>query len=136
MMVSPSWLPRICPSCDCSNLSCDEQGDAGPTFNSLLRSNDPPSPSEEIELRDSTSVGEAHVTALKELQQALSSQFTTIGAELEDLDSERGKVVDRIADHKRLLSPLRRLPPEILYKIFLGTIIFPMPRAQSQRYEY
>ncbi|KAK0441860.1 hypothetical protein EV421DRAFT_2019699 [Armillaria borealis] len=77
-----------------------------------------------------------HVAALKELQQALSNQLATIGSELEGLDSERGKVVARIAEHKRLLSPLRRLPAEILYNIFLDTIIFPMPRSQSRRYEY
>ncbi len=55
---------------------------------------------------------------------------------MEDLDSKREKVAARIAEHKRLLSPVRRLPPEILYKIFLGTIIFPMPRTQSQRDRY
>ncbi|KAK0239824.1 hypothetical protein EDD85DRAFT_823434 [Armillaria nabsnona] len=55
---------------------------------------------------------------------------------MEGLDGERRKVVARIAEHKRLLSPVRRLPPEILLKIFLGTIIFPMLRTQSQREEY
>ncbi len=149
-MLPHTWSPRICLGCDCPNhyspstSSRDEETvHAILTFDNLLHSNDPPSPSEECELRDSISVGEArvaaiddHVAALKELQQALSSQLATIGAELEGLDSERGKVVARIAEHKRLLSPVRRLPPEILYKIFLSIIIFPMPRAQSQRYEY
>ncbi|PBK92892.1 hypothetical protein ARMGADRAFT_1012611 [Armillaria gallica] len=151
MMFSHLWLPRrVCSGCDCPNhyspstTSCDEETvHVGPTFDSLLRSNDPPSPSEERELRDSISVCEAHVAAiddhvaaLKELQQALSSQLALIGAELEGLDGERGKVVARIAQHKRLFSPVRRLPPEILCEIFLGTIIFPMPRTQSQRNEY
>ncbi|SJL00721.1 uncharacterized protein ARMOST_04035 [Armillaria ostoyae] len=141
--------PRICSSCDCPNhyipskISCGEETDAGLTFESLLRSNDAPSPSEECKLRDSISVGEArvaaidiHVAALKELQQALSSQLALIGAELDGLGSERGKVVARIAEHKHLLSPLCRLPPEILLKIFLGTVIFPMLRTQSQRDRY
>ncbi|PBK92868.1 hypothetical protein ARMGADRAFT_139793 [Armillaria gallica] len=149
MMLSHTRSPRICPGCNCSNhclcptISCDEQTDPGPTFDNLLHSNDPPSPSEECELRDSISVGEArvaaiddHVAILKELQQALSSQLASIAAELEGLDGERGKVVARIAEHKRLLSPARRLPAEILYKIFLGTIVFPVPRAPSPRYEY
>ncbi|SJL00727.1 uncharacterized protein ARMOST_04041 [Armillaria ostoyae] len=148
-MLLHTWSPQICSSCDCPNhyipskISCGEETDAGLTFENLLRSNDAPSPSEECELRESISVGEArvvaiddHVAALKELQQALSSQLALIGAELEDLDSECGKVVARIAEHKRLLSPVRRLPPEILFKIFLGTIILPMTRMQPQRDGY
>ncbi|PBK78508.1 hypothetical protein ARMSODRAFT_1011074 [Armillaria solidipes] len=149
VLSTHTWSPRVCSGCDCPNhhspstTSCDEEAvHAGPTFDSLLRSNDPPSPSEERELRDSISVGEAHivaidnhVTALKKLQQALSSQLALIGAGLESLDNERGKVVARIAQHKRLFSPVRRLPPEILFKIFLGTVIFPMPRTRSQRYK-
>ncbi|PBK92870.1 hypothetical protein ARMGADRAFT_139812 [Armillaria gallica] len=148
MMLPHTWS-RICFGCDCPNhyipskFSCSEETDAGLTFESLLRSNDAPSPSEECKLRDSVSVGEAriaavdnHVAALKELQQALSNQLALIGAELEGLSSERGKVVARIAEHKRLLSSVRRLPPEILFKIFLGTVIFPMPRTQSQRDRY
>ncbi|KAK0239797.1 hypothetical protein EDD85DRAFT_1021177 [Armillaria nabsnona] len=151
MMLSHLWSPRVCSGCDCPNhyspstTSCGEKAvHASSTFDNLLRCNNPPSPSEERELRDSISVCEAHVAAiddhvaaLKELQQALSSQLALIGAELEGLDGERGKVVARIAEHKRLFSPVRRLPPEILYRIFLGTIIFPMPGARSpRRYEY
>ncbi|PBK92874.1 hypothetical protein ARMGADRAFT_1080084 [Armillaria gallica] len=149
MTLSHTWSPRACSSCDCPNhysptTSCDEEtAHAGPTFDNLLRSNDPPSPSEECELRDSISVAEArvaaidiHVATLKKLQQALSSQLASIRAELDGLDSERGKVVARIAEHKCLLSPLRRLPPEILYNIFLGTIIFPIPQVQPQRDGY
>ncbi len=149
MMLPHTWSPRICSSCDCPNhyipskISCSKETDAGLTFESLLRSNDAPSPSEECKLRDSVSAGEAriaavdnHVAALKELQQALSNQLALIGAELEGLSSVRGKVVARIAEHKRLLSPVRRLPPEILLKIFLETVIFPMPRTQSQRDRY
>ncbi|KAK0228842.1 hypothetical protein IW262DRAFT_1456058 [Armillaria fumosa] len=146
-MLSHTWSPRLCSRCDCLNhyppfiTSYDKE--TAPTFDNLLRSNDPPSPSEECELRDSISAGEAHVvaidshvTVLKELQQALSSQLALISVELESLDSERGKVVARIAEHNRLLSPVRRLPPEILYEIFVGTIIFPMPEAQPQRDGY
>ncbi|KAK0463800.1 uncharacterized protein EV420DRAFT_1761043 [Desarmillaria tabescens] len=138
--------PRICLGCGCPNhytpstTLSDEQTDAGPTFDNLLRSNDPPSPSEECELRDNISIGEAHVAAiddhvaaLKKLRQALSSQLASIGAELEGLDGERGKAVARIAERKRILSPVRRLPPEILFKIFFSTIIFPMPRSLSRR---
>ncbi|KAK0441861.1 hypothetical protein EV421DRAFT_1736502 [Armillaria borealis] len=150
IMLPHTQSPRICLGCDCPNhyspstTSRDEETvHTGPTFNNLLRSNDSPSPSEECELRDSISVGESrviaidiHVAALKELQQALSSQLALIGAELDGLGSERGKVVARIAEHKHLLSPVRRLPPEILLKIFLGTVIFPMPRTQSQRDRY
>ncbi|KAK0483966.1 hypothetical protein IW261DRAFT_991137 [Armillaria novae-zelandiae] len=115
-----------------------------PTFDgSLFGSNNPPSPSEECKLRDGISVGEARVAvidnrvaALKEHQQVLSTQLALIDAELEDLGSQRGEVSARIAEYKRLLSPVRRLPPEILLKIFLGTAIFPMPRTQSQRDRY
>ncbi|KAK0228840.1 hypothetical protein IW262DRAFT_1353400 [Armillaria fumosa] len=125
MMPPHTCSPRICLGCDCPNhyspstTSLDEKtANAIPTFDNLLRSNDSPSPSEEHQLRDNISAGESRVividdrvTALKELQQALSSQIALIGAEMEGLDGERGKVVARIAEHKRLLSPVRRLPP-------------------------
>ncbi|KAK0503579.1 hypothetical protein EDD18DRAFT_1138474, partial [Armillaria luteobubalina] len=151
MMLSHTQSPRVCSGCDYSNhyipskSSCDEETiQADPTFRScFLRSNSPPSSSEEYILRDSVSVGEArvaaidnHVTVLKELQQALSTQLALIEAELEDLDSQRGNMSSRVAEYKRLLSPVRRLPPEILLKIFLDTVIFPMPRTQSQRDRY
>ncbi|SJL00724.1 uncharacterized protein ARMOST_04038 [Armillaria ostoyae] len=149
-MLPHTQSPRICLGCDCPNhyspstTSRDEEtAHAGPTFDNLLRSNDSPSPSEECELRDSISAGEArvvaidnHIADLKKLQQVLSNQLALIDAEMEGLDGERAKVVVRIAEHNRLLSPVRRLPPEILCKIFLGTIIFPMPRSQSQRDRY
>ncbi|KAK0239823.1 hypothetical protein EDD85DRAFT_464578 [Armillaria nabsnona] len=149
-MLPHTWSPQICLGCDCPNhyspsttSSSKETVHASPTFDNLLRSNDSPSPSEECQIRDSISASEArvaaidnHVAALKKLQQALSSQLALIGAELEDLGSECGKVITRIAEHKRLLSPVRRLPPEILYKVFLGTIIFPMPQVQPRRDGY
>ncbi|PBK92872.1 hypothetical protein ARMGADRAFT_139838 [Armillaria gallica] len=149
-MLPHTWSPQICLGCDCPNhyspsttLRNEETVHAIPTFDNLLHSNDSPSPSEECELRDSISAGETrviaiddHVAALKKLQQALSNQLAVIGAEIEGLDGERGKVVACIAEHKRLLSRVRRLPPEILYKIFLSTIIFPIPRTRSQREEY
>ncbi|KAK0239825.1 hypothetical protein EDD85DRAFT_935202 [Armillaria nabsnona] len=150
LQVPHTWSPQICFGCDCPNHYSpstishnEEMVHASPTFDNLLHSNDSPSSSEECQLRDSISAGEArivaiddHVAALKKLQQALSNQLALIGAVMEGLDGERGKVVARIAEHKRLLSPVRRLPPEILYNIFLGTIIFPMPRTQSQRDRY
>ncbi len=149
-MLPHTCSPQICLGCDCPNhyspsttLRNEETVHAIPTFDNLLHSNDSPSPSEECELRDSISAGETrviaiddHVAALKKLQQALSNQLAVIGAEIEGLDGERGKVVACIAEHKRLLSPVRCLPPEILYKIFLSTIIFPIPRTQSQRDRY
>ncbi|KAK0503582.1 hypothetical protein EDD18DRAFT_637036 [Armillaria luteobubalina] len=149
-MVSPhTCSPRICLGCDCPNHYSpsttsrdDGTANAIPAFDNLLRSNDSPSPSEECQLRDSISAGELRVIAiddrvatLKKLQRTLSSQIALIGAEMEGLDSERGEVVVRITEHKRLLSPVRRLPPEILLKIFLGTTICPMPRTQSERFE-
>ncbi|KAK0483977.1 hypothetical protein IW261DRAFT_1591970 [Armillaria novae-zelandiae] len=120
----------------------EETVHASPAFDNLLYTNDPPSSSEERELQGRILAGEArvvvidnHIAALKELQ-ALSTQLALIGAELQELDGERRKVVAHIAEHKRLLSPVRRLPPEILYEIFLGTIIFPMPEAQPHRDGY
>ncbi len=123
-MMPPHTWSRICLGCDCPNhyspstTSRDEEAaHAGPTFANLLRSNDSPSPSEECELRDSVSAGEAcvvaiddHVAALKKLQQALSNQLALIGAEIEGLDGERRKVVARIAQHKRLLSQFVAYP--------------------------
>ncbi|KAK0483976.1 hypothetical protein IW261DRAFT_991768 [Armillaria novae-zelandiae] len=149
-MAHHTWSPRICLGCDCPNhhspsaTSCDEEtAHAIPTFDNLLRSNHSPSPSEECQLRDSISVGEAHVAAiddhiaeLKKLQQALSSQIALIGAEMEGLGNKREKVVVRITEYKRFLSPIRRLPLEILLQIFRGTIIFPIPRTRSQRERY
>ncbi|PBK91740.1 hypothetical protein ARMGADRAFT_1081899 [Armillaria gallica] len=119
MVLFHTGSPRMCLGCDCPNyytpftILCDEQTDTGPTFDSLLRSNDPPSPSEECQLRDSISMGEARVAAIDDHVAALQQALASIGAELEDLDGEREKVLAHIAEYKRLLSPVRRLPHEI-----------------------
>ncbi len=78
-------------------------------------------------------MGEARVAAIDDHVAALQQALASIGAELEDLDGEREKVLAHIAERKRLLSPVRRLPHEILFKVFRSTIIFPMPRSRSQR---
>ncbi|KAK0196814.1 hypothetical protein F5146DRAFT_1013029 [Armillaria mellea] len=107
------------------------------TFDNLLHSTDPPSSSEGCGLQDSTSAGVAFVVPIDSDVAALKKlQLASVGAEMEGLDGERGRAVSRVAEHKRLLSPVCRLPPEILYEIFLRIIIFPLPEAQPHRDRY
>ncbi|KAK0185342.1 hypothetical protein F5146DRAFT_1072486 [Armillaria mellea] len=78
----------------------------------LLRTNDPPTPFERKGLETTLSKAPDRIAELDSLIHATTSL-------LEYLIKDRNQAVANQADAKKILSPSRRLPPEVLTEIFI-----------------
>ncbi|TFK34143.1 hypothetical protein BDQ12DRAFT_657206, partial [Crucibulum laeve] len=78
----------------------------------LCKSNDTPSPEEAVYASNIVSEGIAEI-------QNLDAQISKTKELLSQLVSHRERIVAYVDAHKSVLSPIRRLPPEILTLIFL-----------------
>ncbi|KAK0482039.1 hypothetical protein EDD18DRAFT_1201728 [Armillaria luteobubalina] len=133
------WTP--CPGCACPNHSVAvfaHEPLPSPTFTRIANSNDPPLPAESAAIRgliteqtNRVSALETQRTHLEAYRQALLAQASTVADKIAALERERERVTQDIQEHKRLLSPVRRLPPEVLALIFLESIVFPIKRTPS-----
>ncbi|SJL15144.1 uncharacterized protein ARMOST_18629 [Armillaria ostoyae] len=138
LAVSPlGWKP--CSGCTCSNHQIPSY-----TFQediSLLQltpltcSNDPPSPTEEEQLKEAISSYQQQIWDLdaeeSRLDAFLANIQRTIQEKKEILHREKERVLTVIDDSRRVFSPVRRTPVEILAKIFHHTIKFPIHRSRN-----
>ncbi|KAK0240984.1 hypothetical protein EDD85DRAFT_386222 [Armillaria nabsnona] len=137
--LSPlNWEP--CSGCSCTNHRLPSYH--FPTENTtslylewLTQCNDPPSPTEADELRRAVLSYEQQIHSLtieeEKLQQMLMKIHDSVKEKAGLLHREKERVLAGISHRKRVLSPVRRLPVEILFQIFLDTIEFPVRRTQS-----
>jgi hypothetical protein len=88
---------------------------SGARHNALLNSNEPPDESELTFAWSVTSKTEASLTRLDE-------EITNLRDNLKHLGEERAALFSYQARNTAILSPLRRMPPELLCKIFLWTL--------------
>ncbi|KAK0206790.1 hypothetical protein DFS33DRAFT_1486350 [Desarmillaria ectypa] len=109
-----------------------------PAFTRIANSNDPPLPAESSAIRGlivehtrRVSVLQTQVTHLESYRQDLLAQVSMVDNKISVLERECERVSQAIREKKRLLSPVRRLPPEVLSLIFLETIVFPIKRTPS-----
>ncbi|KAK0431416.1 hypothetical protein EV421DRAFT_1853789 [Armillaria borealis] len=70
-------------------------------------------------------------TEEEKLQQMLTKIHDSVKERAGLLRREKERVLAAINNRKRVLSPVRRLPVEILFQIFLHTIEFPVRRTQD-----
>ena len=82
-----------------------------PEFASLLQNNDAPSESTIRELTESLKA------PLNELQE-VEAEIQRLGELMETMKMKRQSIQKRINDHTTILSPARRLPPDVLHEIF------------------
>ncbi|SJL15145.1 uncharacterized protein ARMOST_18630 [Armillaria ostoyae] len=133
-----NWEP--CSGCSCSNHRLPSYH--SPTENTtslylerLTHCNDPPSPTEADELRRAVLSYEQQLhnltTEEEKLQQMLTKIHDTVKEKAGLLHREKERVLAAINNRKRVLSPVRRLPVEILFQIFLHTIEFPVRCTQG-----
>ncbi|KAK0454329.1 hypothetical protein EV421DRAFT_2014005 [Armillaria borealis] len=135
-----------CSGCACPNHHIPvhvSKDDASPTefildFNHLERSNDPPLPGEVGTLRstilDSKETAAAIDQELKEmvaLRKELLRDVDLLEKQTSILRQKRLALDERIRGRKALLSPVRRLPAEVLVLIFHETIEFPWKRINA-----
>ncbi|KAK0196018.1 hypothetical protein F5146DRAFT_1133479 [Armillaria mellea] len=142
---SQRYTWSCCSGCACPNhhipihLSKDEDDDSPtdsiPDFNHLERSNDPPLPGEVGTLRstilDSKETAAAIDQELKEmmiLRKELLKDMDLLEKQTSILRQKRLTLDQRIRGRNALLSPVRRLPAEVLVVIFYETIEFPWKR--------
>ncbi|KAJ7625619.1 hypothetical protein FB45DRAFT_921869 [Roridomyces roridus] len=80
----------------------------------ILETNEPPTESQIPSIRDFISRARSH-------KSLLDSKIAQVQSLLQELLSERDEVDNEIRKHEGALSPLRRMPPEILSLIFTST---------------
>ncbi|SJL02178.1 uncharacterized protein ARMOST_05504 [Armillaria ostoyae] len=137
------WTP--CSGCACPNhasssvtVFANDEPLPSPAFTRIINSNDPPLPAESDAIRGliaeqthRVSALQTQVAHLESYRQDLLAQVSTVDDKISALERERERVSQAIREKKRLLSPVRRLPPEVLSLIFLETIVFPIKRTPS-----
>ncbi|KAK0429845.1 hypothetical protein EV421DRAFT_2066184, partial [Armillaria borealis] len=83
-----------------------------PRIIELLRTNAPPTPFERKSLEDTLSETPDRITELDSL-------IHTTASLLDYLTKDRNQAIENQTDAKKILSPSRRLPPEVLTEIFI-----------------
>ncbi|KAK0207235.1 hypothetical protein IW262DRAFT_668039 [Armillaria fumosa] len=136
--VSPlGWMP--CSGCTCSNHQIPSY-----TFQEdlsllqmahLTRSNNSPSPKEEEQLHEAISSYRQRIRDLDAEESRLDALLAHIQhftQERKDiLRREKERVLTAIDSSRRVFSPIRHIPVEILVKIFHHTIEFPIHRSRN-----
>ncbi len=139
-----NWSP--CTGCACPNhhlpshdFPPDRHTLNDPNLARLTRSNDEPMEGEIATLRGMISTYEAEIQDINKeesrLEQFISDMKNHISLAQQKLDAlchERNHIAVAITERKGLLHPIRRLPAEILLRIFRLTIDFPISRSHTK----
>ncbi|KAJ7173437.1 hypothetical protein C8R46DRAFT_115013, partial [Mycena filopes] len=128
-VVAYSLRPQMPPS-RCSQCDFDSTGGSPPPPKEL----DVASPgtrrhtlvhSNEVPLEAEAAVIEAELAPLDDRILSIDDEILRLRGKLERLAEERLSVSKYRAQHRAILSPLRRMPPEILGHIFSSTLLAP-----------
>ncbi|KAK0462394.1 uncharacterized protein EV420DRAFT_1524477 [Desarmillaria tabescens] len=147
MHTTSIWTP--CSGCPCPNhhlpsgiFTVEPSLSDDPEWMHLARSNNPPSQHEETVLSGMISTHDQHIkdidtekSNLEAFSLSLKAQIVAVSQRMDALRQERARATEAVREGQNLLSPVRRLPSEILNHIFLDTIDFPVPRMQITREE-
>ncbi|PBK73235.1 hypothetical protein ARMSODRAFT_1081473 [Armillaria solidipes] len=139
-----NWSP--CTGCACPNhhlpshdFPPDRHTLNDPNLARLTRSNDEPMEGEIATLRGMISTYEAEILDINKeesrLEQFISDMKNRISLAQQKLDAlchERNHISKAIIERKGLLHPIRRLPAEMLLRIFRSTIDFPISRSHTK----
>ncbi|KAK0434348.1 hypothetical protein EV421DRAFT_1347653 [Armillaria borealis] len=140
-----SWAQ--CQECDCSNHHLPMHHRAFETdcispsdLESLKHSNNTPLPAQVDAIRgmiaqqkeDLDSL-DLQVTNMKDYKQYLLEQVTHVEGIIEELRQQHEKACSAIQEKQTILSPVRRLPSEVLSEIFLQMVDFPILHMVGSR---
>ncbi|KAK0462388.1 uncharacterized protein EV420DRAFT_1184501 [Desarmillaria tabescens] len=142
MHTTSIWTP--CSGCPCPNHhlpSCtfpvEPSLSDDPQWTHLTRSNNPPSQYEEFVLSGMIAAYDQQIqnidtekSNLEAFSLSLKAQIIAVSQRMDALCQERARVTEAVRERQNILSPVRRLPSEILNHIFLNTIDFPVPMTQ------
>ncbi|KAK7031834.1 ABC protein [Favolaschia claudopus] len=115
-----------CPECgflvregleaDTESFSFAVRGDTTPEYHRLLNSNDCPEDLQDLDVVESVmSQTESCLTRIE-------SNITRLRARMKQLETQKAYLAEYLAKNKAIVSPLRRLPPELLLEIFSWTL--------------
>ncbi|SJL15098.1 uncharacterized protein ARMOST_18580 [Armillaria ostoyae] len=145
MHANSIWAP--CSECPCPNhhlpsctFAVKHSLSDDPEWMHLTRSNNSPSQYEETVLSGMASSYDQQIRSidmeksnLEAFSLSLKAQIVAVSQRMNALRQERVRITEAVRESRNLLSPVRRLPLEILNHIFLDTIDFPVPRTQIVR---
>ncbi|KAK0470113.1 uncharacterized protein EV420DRAFT_1634538 [Desarmillaria tabescens] len=116
--------------CDCIPLS---------NLESLKRSNNAPLPAQADAIRgmiaqhkQDLGTLDLQVENMKGYKQYLLEQVTRVDGLIEEFHQQREKTCSAIQEEQMVLSPVRRLPAEVLSEIFFQTVEFPIKRTLTR----
>ncbi|KAF9013740.1 hypothetical protein BDZ89DRAFT_458647 [Hymenopellis radicata] len=135
------WMPcqMTRDDCSCPNHLTIPAANIPPNFSTssslhhLTRTNERPTTVEEISIRDTISKLEAHQRALTTYSANLEALHVEAYKQIACIEMEMKRVLDAqvaadrvVLEHKIALSPIRRVPPEVLLLIFEQAMEFPI----------
>ncbi|KAJ7649015.1 hypothetical protein DFH06DRAFT_1300259 [Mycena polygramma] len=128
--ASPSMLPSV----TVTDLPSPK---SSPDLIRLLASNEPPSESEIPSICNVISGGEAQIHALDAQMDSLDAQIDSLDAHIRRLHTSRARLAQRrtaiaehIHQHRAMISPVRRVPSELICEIF---VLVMSPRNAADR---
>ncbi|KAJ7616956.1 hypothetical protein DFH06DRAFT_1238227 [Mycena polygramma] len=107
------WNCRRSPASACDDLPPIPS--VSPAIHHVLRTNIPPTYAEISAIHDFTSSGRRRLDAL-------DARIKIIQATMARLTSERDNLAEQVDQCLHVLSPIRRVPPELICEIFLRTL--------------
>ncbi|KAJ7457216.1 hypothetical protein B0H11DRAFT_2063389 [Mycena galericulata] len=109
--------------------SCDfDDVQVGTRYHMLLNSNQTPLESDLDAINSGLSKTDAHLACL-------DAELLRLSARVAQLERERALLSEHRARNRAIISPLRRMPPEVLCEIFAWTLpTLPPPEATSRRW--
>ncbi|KAH6911001.1 hypothetical protein BKA70DRAFT_1398666 [Coprinopsis sp. MPI-PUGE-AT-0042] len=71
-------------------------------------------------------------TAIQKLIEVVEPQIVSLDAEIEAMKQRRAVYASFVADHRALISPIRRMPPDILRNVFSYCVPYDTPERSMQ----
>ncbi|KAJ7609162.1 hypothetical protein FB45DRAFT_805827, partial [Roridomyces roridus] len=100
----------------------------GTRLHALIHSNDPPEPAEIPLIQSFAPEIDASLASL-------DAEIWRLQERLRSLKKDRSELLDHQRVHKSILSPLRRMPPEILAEIFVFSLPTVTELFQRQKFQ-
>ncbi|KAJ7645089.1 hypothetical protein DFH06DRAFT_1476961 [Mycena polygramma] len=122
-------MAQICLNCGTSPTTLPPVFDPPPPEPSpdlihLLTSNDTPCDSEVPFIRNIISDAEAQILIPLDARiDTVKDQIRDLRATLAHLVHRRKEVAQHVRQHQSIISPVRKMPPELIYEIFASTVI-------------
>ncbi|KAJ7648197.1 hypothetical protein DFH06DRAFT_1476276 [Mycena polygramma] len=115
-------MSQLCPNCEAPAQTLALLGPppaASPNLTHLLTSNEPPLESEVPFIQKVIADGQGRIQPLDEEIGSLEAQIHDLQAALFQFQSRRDEVAESVRRHQAVISPIRRVPAELICEIFL-----------------